>query len=45
MTVLLILAVVALASACVAAAGKCPLWVPVVFLSLYALIQQLPVGK
>jgi hypothetical protein len=43
-TVLLVLAFLALLCAIASALGKCPLWVAVVVLALYALVQQLPVG-
>lgn len=45
LTVLLILAILALICAIMAAAGKCPLWVSVVLLAIYVLILQLPLGK
>lgn len=44
LTVMLILAVGALISTIMSAMGKCPLWVPVVLLSLYACLQVLPKG-
>lgn len=44
LTVLLVLALLALLCAVVSALGKCPGWIAVVLLALYALVQQLPVG-
>jgi hypothetical protein len=44
LTVLVILAILALLTCIAAAMNKCPIWVPVVLLCLYALLQQLPVG-
>lgn len=45
LTVLLVLAILALICAIMAAAGKCPLWVSVILLALYVLILQLPIGS
>ena len=42
LTVLLVLALIALICAIASAVGRCPLWVAVVVLALYALVQQLP---
>lgn len=44
-TVLVILAFLALICACLSASGKCPLWVSVVLLAIYALVQQIPTGR
>lgn len=44
MTVLLVIAIAAFIAACVSVAGKCPIWVPVVLLCLYCLVEQLPRG-
>jgi hypothetical protein len=43
-TVLLILALLALVAAIVSAMGKAPIWVSVVLLALYCLVEQLPTG-
>lgn len=45
-TVLIILACLALVCVVLAAftPPKCPLWLAVLFLAIYALVQQLPVG-
>lgn len=42
MTVMVILAVAALLACIVAAMGKCPMWVSVVLLALYACLEQIP---
>lgn len=44
-TVLLLLALAALICTIASALGKCPVWVPVLFLCVYALLQQLPLGR
>lgn len=44
-TVLFLLAVSAFISAIVSIMGKCPLWVPVILLSLFALVQTIPLGR
>ncbi len=45
LTVLLILAIAALISAILSLMGKCPLTVPVLLLSIIAILQQLPLGR
>ena len=45
LTVMLVLALLALAAAVGSAAGKCPGWVAPVLLAIYCLIECLPVGK
>jgi hypothetical protein len=42
MTITALLAIVAFVLTIAAAVGKCPLWVPVLLLSLIALLQVLP---
>jgi hypothetical protein len=44
LTVMLILAVAALLAGIVAAMGKCPVWVSVILLALYACLEQIPKG-
>jgi len=44
-TVLFFVAVAAAVCAILSAMSRCPIWVSVMLLALYALIQQLPVGK
>jgi len=44
LTVMLILAVAALLAAIVSAMGKCPVWVAVLLLAIYACLEQLPKG-
>ena len=44
MTVLLLVALGAAISTLVAAWGKCPIWVPVMLLCIFALLQVLPLG-
>lgn len=45
MSVLFFIYVAAFISTIVSAIGKCPLWVPVLLLSVAGLIQVLPVGR
>jgi hypothetical protein len=45
MTVILVLAIMAFVSACVAAWGKIPLYVAVILLCIIELIRNLPLGK
>jgi hypothetical protein len=42
LTVMLLLAVLALLCGVAAAAGKCPLWVSVVLLAIYCCLEQIP---
>lgn len=44
LTVLIILAILALITAAFSAAGKMPLWVPVILLCIFAICQVLPLG-
>jgi hypothetical protein len=44
-TVLVVLAGTACVTTVLNAMGKCPAWVPLAALSVFALIQVLPVGK
>jgi len=44
LTVMLILAVSALVTSILVAMGKCPVWVPLMLLSLFACLQVLPKG-
>lgn len=44
-TVLLVLALAALATAIGSLAGRVPLVAPVLLLALYATLQQIPLGK
>lgn len=41
-TVSLVLAVIAVLASVVAAAGRCPLWIPVFVLAVFALLQSVP---
>lgn len=45
LTVLLVLALTAFVCTILHAIGKCPVWVPLIILSLYCLLQQLPLGR
>lgn len=45
LTVLLVLALIALICTIISALGKCPIWVPVVILAIMELLRQLPLGK
>jgi hypothetical protein len=47
MTVLIILGLLALLCGILSAVqpSKCPLWIAVILLSIYCLVQQLPTGK
>lgn len=47
LTVLFLLALLAFLGTIAHAAGSkwCPLWVPVLLISLYILLQQIPLGK
>jgi len=45
LTVLIVLACLAIVSTAVAAYGKCPLWVPVFMLCVIELLHVLPLGK
>ena len=46
LTVLLVLAIAAFGTVIASAAtGKVPLWVPVMMLSVFALLQVLPLGR
>lgn len=42
MTALFILAIGALIAAIIAAMGKCPVWVPVIFLAIIEVIEHAP---
>lgn len=44
-SVLLLLAIAAFACTIASALNKCPLWVPVLLLTIIALLSQLPLGK
>lgn len=44
-TVLLILAVVAFALTIASITGHCPLWAPVLIISLIELLERLPLGR
>ena len=44
MTVLMLIAIAAFVLAIASALGKCPPWVAVLVLCVYALVQQLPRG-
>lgn len=43
-TVLLLLALVAFGCTIASAIGKCPLWIPVLLLSLIELLRHIPLG-
>ncbi len=46
LTVLVLLALCAFITAIASVTTpRCPLWVPVILLSLYALLQQIPLGR
>jgi hypothetical protein len=45
LTVLLVLAVIAVITSVLHLIGKCPVGVPVLILAAYALLQQLPLGR
>lgn len=45
LTVFLLLALAAFVSVVVSIMGRCPLWVPVVFLCLIELLRCLPLGR
>ncbi len=44
-TVLMLLAILALALTIANAVGHCPLWIPVFLIALIELIERLPLGK
>lgn len=44
LTLLIIFAVAALFTLIASAMGKCPLWVPVLCLTVFALLEVLPIG-
>jgi hypothetical protein len=45
LTVFLLLAIAAFICTVAAALGKCPIWVPVLFLCVIELMRALPLGK
>jgi hypothetical protein len=45
LTVLLILAIIALITAIAAAMGRCPISVPVILVCIIELLRELPLGK
>lgn len=45
LTVLLVVALLAVACTIVAALGKCPIWIPVFLLCVIELVRVLPLGK
>jgi hypothetical protein len=45
LTVLLLLAAAAFVLTLVSAAGKCPLWVPVLLCTLVLLLERMPLGR
>lgn len=45
LTILFLLAISAFICTVASALGKCPLWVPVILLALFALVQTVPVGR
>lgn len=45
MTVLMLLAILAIGLTIANAVGKCPIWIPVFILALIELIERLPLGK
>lgn len=45
LTIFILLALTAFLSTIAAAMGKCPLWLPVLLLSLIELLRALPLGR
>lgn len=45
LTAMLLLAIVAFACTIASAVGRCPLWVPVLLLTLIELLRALPLGR
>lgn len=45
LTVFLLLAVAAFACTVASALGKCPVWVPVLFLCVIELLRAIPLGR
>jgi hypothetical protein len=45
LTVMIVLAIIAIVATVVAASGHCPLWAPVFILCVIELLRVLPLGK